>query len=84
MVNGITPLHRIGIGLFFSTLSMVSAALVEINRLQIAEAQGLVHQKVAVPMSILWEGPQYFLVGASEVFSLIGLSEFSMRSHQTP
>jgi solute carrier family 15 (peptide/histidine transporter), member 3/4 len=76
MVNGITPLHRIGIGLFFSTLSMVSAALVEINRLQIAEAQGLVHQKVAVPMSILWQGPQYFLVDASEVFSLIGLSEF--------
>jgi solute carrier family 15 (peptide/histidine transporter), member 3/4 len=76
MANGITPLHRIGIGLFFSTLSMVSAALVEINRLQIAEAQGLVHQNVAVPMSILWQGPQYFLVGASEVFSLIGLSEF--------
>ncbi|GJN30812.1 hypothetical protein PR202_gb19149 [Eleusine coracana subsp. coracana] len=76
MANGITPLQRIGMGLFFSTLSMVSAALVESNRLQIAQAKGLVHQNVAVPMSILWQGPQYFLVGVSEVFSLIGLSEF--------
>uniref|UniRef100_A0A0D9VRM7 Major facilitator superfamily (MFS) profile domain-containing protein n=1 Tax=Leersia perrieri TaxID=77586 RepID=A0A0D9VRM7_9ORYZ len=37
---------------------------------------GLVHQKVTVPMSILWQGPQYFLIGAGEVFSNIGLTEF--------
>lgn len=74
--NGITPLQRMGIGLFFSMLSMVSAALVESNRLQIAHTEGLVHQEVAVPMSILWQGPQYFLLGAGEVFSIIGLTEF--------
>jgi peptide/histidine transporter 3/4 len=55
---------------------MVSAALVESNRLQIAQAEGLVHHKVAVPMSILWQGPQYFLQGVAEVFSNIGLTEF--------
>ncbi|PAN50705.1 hypothetical protein PAHAL_9G539600 [Panicum hallii] len=76
MANGITPLQRMGIGLFFATLSMVSAALVESNRLQIAEYKGLVDQNVAVPMSILWQGPQYFLIGAGEVFSIIGLNQF--------
>lgn len=75
MENGITPLQRMGISLFLSMLSMVSAALVESNRLQIAHAKGLVHREVAVPMSILWQGPQYFLIGAAEVFS-IGLQEF--------
>ncbi|XP_024312584.1 protein NRT1/ PTR FAMILY 8.3 isoform X2 [Brachypodium distachyon] len=74
--NGITSLQRIGIGLFFSMSSMVSAALVENNRLQIAQAEGLVHLKEAVPMSIMWQGPQYFLLGVAEVFSNIGLTEF--------
>ncbi|XP_006649698.1 protein NRT1/ PTR FAMILY 8.3-like [Oryza brachyantha] len=74
--NGITPLQRMGIGLFFSTLSMVSAALVESNRLRVAQDEGLVHREMAVPMSILWQGPQYFLIGAGEVFSIIGLTEF--------
>ncbi|XP_048546645.1 protein NRT1/ PTR FAMILY 8.3-like [Triticum urartu] len=73
--NGITSPQRIGIGLCFSMFSMVSAALVEGNRLQIAQAEGLVHRKVAVPMSIMWQGPQYFLLGVAEVFSNIGLTE---------
>ncbi|VAI81333.1 unnamed protein product [Triticum turgidum subsp. durum] len=73
--NGITSPQRIGIGLCFSMFSMVSAALVEGNRLQIAQAEGLVHRKVAVPMSIVWQGPQYFLLGVALVFSNIGLTE---------
>jgi peptide/histidine transporter 3/4 len=76
MGNGITPLQRMGIGLFFSTLSMVSAETVESNRLQIVQDKGLVDQNVAAPLSILWQGPQYFLMGVGEVFSLIGLNEF--------
>ncbi|KAL6902207.1 hypothetical protein ACP4OV_005083 [Aristida adscensionis] len=75
VANGITPLQRMGIGLVFATLSMVSAALVESYRLQIAHAKGLIHSKVVVPMSIFWQGPQYILIGAGEVFS-IGLNEF--------
>ncbi|VAI07928.1 hypothetical protein VPH35_073867 [Triticum aestivum] len=74
--NGISSPQRIGIGLCFSMLSMVLAALVESNRLQIAQSEGLVHSKAAVPMSILWQGPQYFLLGVAEVFSNIGLTEF--------
>jgi peptide/histidine transporter 3/4 len=65
-----------GIGLFFSTLSMVSAAMVESNRLHIVQDKGMGDQNVAAPMSILWQGPQYFLIGAGEVFSIIGLNEF--------
>ncbi|KAK3151518.1 hypothetical protein QOZ80_3AG0246880 [Eleusine coracana subsp. coracana] len=75
LATGITPLQRMGISLVLSTLSMVSAALVESYRLQIAHAKGLVHHKVAVPVSILYQGPQYFFIGAGEVFS-IGLYEF--------
>ncbi|KAL6660141.1 hypothetical protein ACP70R_002263 [Stipagrostis hirtigluma subsp. patula] len=73
--NGITPLQRMGISLAFSTLSMISAAFVESYRLQIAHAEGSIHSKVTVPMSIMWQGPQYFLIGAGEVFST-GLNEF--------
>lgn len=76
MAKGVTPLQRCGIGLFLCTLSMVSAALVEGNRLQTVQDRGLVGQNVAAPMSILWQGPQYFLIGVSEVFSIIGLNEF--------
>jgi solute carrier family 15 (peptide/histidine transporter), member 3/4 len=75
MANGITPLQRMGISLVFSTLSMVSAALVESHCLQNVRAQGFVDRKVAVPVSIMWQGPQYILIGAGEVFS-IGLNEF--------
>ncbi|KAM0913528.1 hypothetical protein ACQ4PT_012096 [Festuca glaucescens] len=74
--NGITTPQRIGIGLFFSMSAMVSAALVENNRLQSAQAEDLVHRKVAIPMSILWQGPQYFLLGVAKVFSNIGLTGF--------
>ncbi|KAJ6816704.1 protein NRT1/ PTR FAMILY 8.3-like isoform X1 [Iris pallida] len=74
--RGFSELQRIGIGLFISILAMTSASLVEVKRLEIAKAEGLINQKVAVPMSILWQIPQYFLVGAGDVFTNIGLLEF--------
>ncbi|KAJ0987312.1 hypothetical protein J5N97_005668 [Dioscorea zingiberensis] len=74
--KGFSELQRMGIGLFISILSMVAAAFVEIRRLQIARAEGLVDQKVPVSMSIFWQIPQYFLVGAAEVFTFIGQLEF--------
>ncbi|KAI3982677.1 hypothetical protein MKX01_031551 [Papaver californicum] len=74
--RGFSELQRMGIGLFVSILSMAAAALVEIKRLQVARELGLVDQKVAVPISILWQIPQYFLVGASEIFTFIGQLEF--------
>ncbi|CAN6307376.1 unnamed protein product, partial [Urochloa humidicola] len=74
--KGFSELQRMGIGLVLSIFAMASAALVELKRLEIARSEGLIHEKAAVPMSILWQIPQYFLVGASEVFTSIGQVEF--------
>lgn len=74
--RGFSDLQRMGIGLFVSILSMAAAAVVEIRRLQIAEELGLLDKKVAVPLNIFWQVPQYFLVGAAEVFTFVGQLEF--------
>jgi len=49
---------------------MVTAALVETRRLASAHGEG------QASMSILWQVPQYFLVGASVVFACVGQTEF--------
>ena len=74
--RGISVFQRIGIGHFISGLCMLAAAAVEIKRLQLARELGLVDKLVAVPLSVLWQLPQYFLLGASEVFAFIGQLEF--------
>lgn len=74
--RGFSELQRMGIGLFISILSMSAAALVEMRRLAIAESLGLVDVNAPVPLSILWQIPQYFLFGAAEVFTFIGQVEF--------
>jgi len=80
-VRGFKQLHRMGIGLVISTLSMVAAAIVEIERLKSAKRHNLLgtnaqEAPLAVPISIFWQIPQYFLIGASEVFTFIGQLEF--------
>ncbi|XP_047330166.1 protein NRT1/ PTR FAMILY 8.3 [Impatiens glandulifera] len=74
--RGFSELQRMGIGLFISVLCMSSAALLEMKRLSIAREMGLVDQDVAVPLNILWQIPQYCLLGAAEVFTFIGQLEF--------
>lgn len=74
--RGFSELQRMGIGLFLSVLCMSAAAVVEINRLQIARELDLVDETVAVPLSIFWQVPQYFLLGAAEIFTFIGQLEF--------
>ncbi|KNA05858.1 hypothetical protein SOVF_186500 [Spinacia oleracea] len=83
--RGFSELHRMGIGLFISILALVTAAVVEIKRLQIAKELGLDltdEISVALPINILWQVPQYLLVGAAEVFTFIGQFEFFY--HQSP
>ncbi|XP_048226603.1 protein NRT1/ PTR FAMILY 5.10 isoform X1 [Ricinus communis] len=75
--SGITMLQRIGAGMSISALSMVTAALVEQKRLEIAKEHGMIDLPDAViPMSIWWLVPQYVLCGVADVFTLIGLQEF--------
>ncbi|KAM0884711.1 hypothetical protein ACQ4PT_030807 [Festuca glaucescens] len=74
--KGFSDLQRIGIGLVLSIVAVACAALVELKRLEIARSEDLIHENVAVPMSILWQIPQYFFAGAAEVFTAIGQLEF--------
>ncbi|GMN23862.1 hypothetical protein TIFTF001_000298 [Ficus carica] len=73
--NGITQLQRMGIGLFISIFSMLSAGLVELVRLRIVRTHNY-YELDAVPMSVFWQIPQYFLIGCAEVFIFIGQLEF--------
>ncbi|KAI4367059.1 hypothetical protein MLD38_022840 [Melastoma candidum] len=67
--SGISPLRRIGFGLFLATFSMVSAALVERKRRDAAVGSGRI-------LSIFWITPQYLIFGVSEMFTAVGLIEF--------
>eukprot|EP01018_Ginkgo_biloba_P019054 Gb_20275 [translate_table: standard] len=74
--RGVTLLQRIGIGMMFSTLSMIVAALAELKRLNAAKDNGLIDKPHAtIPLSIFWLIPQYILFGISDVFTMVGLQE---------
>ena len=72
--RGISELQRYGAGLLVSVLVMATAALVETRRQALATASA--HGEGRSSMSILWQVPQYFLVGASVVFACVGQAEF--------
>lgn len=75
--RGFSELQRMGIGLFLSIVCILGAAFVEMKRLQLARDLDPVDEEgSAVAMSILWQVPQYFLMGAAEVFTFIGQLEF--------
>lgn len=67
--SGISPLHRIGFGLFVATFSMVSAAIMENKRRNAAVKSNEI-------LSIFWITPQFLIFGLSEMFTAVGLIEF--------
>ncbi|CAL9037747.1 unnamed protein product [Musa banksii] len=67
--SGISSLQRIGLGLFTVTFSMVSAALVEKKRRELAVGSDK-------QLSIFWIAPQFLIFGVSEMFTAVGLIEF--------
>ncbi|XP_030511367.1 protein NRT1/ PTR FAMILY 4.3 [Rhodamnia argentea] len=67
--SGISPLQRIGFGLFLATFSMVAAALMEQKRREEAVGHGEI-------ISIFWITPQFLIFGLSEMFTAVGLIEF--------
>jgi len=75
--RGITVLQRIGIGLLFSVVCMVTAALTEKKRTHVAETSGLLDSpKATIPLSVFWLTPQFVLAAISDVFTLVGLQEY--------
>lgn len=70
--QGITCLQRVGIGLAFSIVGMVAAALVEKRR-----RERFVQENIRI--SAFWLVPQFFLVGAGEAFAYVGQLEFFIR-----
>ncbi|CAL0313678.1 unnamed protein product [Lupinus luteus] len=73
--RGLTELQRMGVGLIIAVMAMVSAGIVECYRLKYAK-------EGTSSLSILWQIPQYALIGASEVFMYVGQLEFF--NAQTP
>lgn len=72
--RGINILQRIGIGMFFSVVTMVVSALVEKKRLEdVRENAGTKGWK---PMSVFWLAPQFVIVGFGDGFALVGLQEY--------
>ncbi|GLT90696.1 hypothetical protein SLE2022_086170 [Rubroshorea leprosula] len=67
--SGISPLQRIGLGLFVATISMISAALMEKKRRDAAVDSGKI-------VSIFWLTPQFLIFGLSEMLTAVGLIEF--------
>ena len=59
-----------GVGLIIAIAAMVAAGTVEIFRLRAVTDDG------SSSLSILWQIPQYVLIGASEVFMYVGQLEF--------
>ncbi|MED6212931.1 hypothetical protein PIB30_088219 [Stylosanthes scabra] len=73
--NGLTQLQRMGLGLFISIFSMISAATLEYTRLRMVYRHNY-YELEHVPMSIFWQVPQYFIIGCAEVFTFIAQLEF--------
>lgn len=71
--RGITILQRIGIGMSFTILTMVVAAIVESKRRSLAEKDPL---KGSLSMSVFWLAPQFLIVGFGDGFTLVGLQEY--------
>lgn len=69
--KGLSELQRMGGGLILGMLGMISAGVVEQYRLKFVSEP---HGKSS--LSIFWQTPQYFFIGASEVFMYVGQLEF--------
>ena len=69
--KGLSELERMGIGLIIGILAMAAAGITEIQRLK-----KVLPNKKSSMLSVLWQMPQYLLVGTSEVFMYVGSLEF--------
>ncbi|XP_031502045.1 protein NRT1/ PTR FAMILY 7.2-like [Nymphaea colorata] len=70
--KSMTQLQRMGAGLVIGATAMVCAGTVEVYRLKHTNKGS----DEPSSLSILWQIPQYALIGASEVFMYVGQLEF--------
>ncbi|XP_062187199.1 protein NRT1/ PTR FAMILY 8.2-like [Phragmites australis] len=85
--RGFTQLARMGVGLVVLAVAMLAAGTLEVERRRVIARHGMYDSNTGadgayLPLSIFWQVPQYFVVGASEVFTFIGQMEFFY--HQAP
>ncbi|XVE54415.1 hypothetical protein DITRI_Ditri03aG0079300 [Diplodiscus trichospermus] len=73
--QGLTNLQKIGIGLFFSMIAMVGAALAERKRLSVAETNRSTSTLI-LPVSGFLLVPQFILVGIGNGFIYSGQLDF--------
>ncbi|XP_064960571.1 protein NRT1/ PTR FAMILY 7.3-like isoform X1 [Musa acuminata AAA Group] len=73
---GLTELQRMGVGLVIAVMAMIAAGTAEHFRLKQARAPCSGCSGAASSLHILWQVPQYALIGASEVFMYVGQLEF--------
>lgn len=76
--RGITVMQRMGIGMFITVITMITAALVETKRLQMSRKMKMLGTQTdqTVPLSIIWLLPQYILLGLADIFTVVGMQEF--------
>ncbi|KAI9121549.1 hypothetical protein K1719_008582 [Acacia pycnantha] len=69
-----------GIGMALSVVAMVTAAMVEVKRLEIGREMRKAGSKSETEdLSIFWLIPQYVLLGISDIFTVVGMQEFFYR-----
>lgn len=69
--KGISELQRMGMGLIIGMMAMIVAGVVEMERLK-----RVVEPDKPSTLTVLWQIPQYALIGTSEVFMYVGQLEF--------
>ncbi|KAL7613678.1 hypothetical protein Lser_V15G08762 [Lactuca serriola] len=73
--RGITILQRVGIGMVITILGLAVAAIVEKQRLIVAEKEKGGNKRF-LSMSVFWLSPQFLILGIADGFALVGLQEF--------
>ncbi|KAL1826046.1 hypothetical protein ACET3Z_012824 [Daucus carota] len=66
--RGITMLQRMGTGLVLHIIVMITAAICERKRLQVAKENGITEKNQIVPLSIFILLPQFALMGVADNF----------------
>ncbi|KAK8597871.1 hypothetical protein V6N13_095267 [Hibiscus sabdariffa] len=74
--QGLTSLQKIGLGLFFSIIAMVGAALAEMKRLSVAKTDRSPTLNLPGTVSGFLLLPQFILVGIGNAFIYAGQLEF--------